>query len=334
MLAYVVRRLLVTVPLLLLTTIVVFLVVSASGDPLSETRFNLLQRNDPEVAERLIAAEERRLNLDQPLPERYVSWIGGIVTEGDFGPSRTLPLPIGQTLVDRSWVTLQLVVPAVLLALLLAVLVGVVSAVRQYSLVDYAATFVGFLLLSMPIFWVAVLLKEFLAIRVNRALGRTVLYTIGDRSPGIQTAPLWDQFTNYLGHLVLPVIVLAMSSYAAWSRYQRASMLEVLDSDYVRLARAKGLRSRTVLRRHALRTALIPLTTVVAVEFGALLSGTIVTETVFSRPGLGRLLLEAVAARDVNVVLAWLLVAGVAVVLLNLLADILYAVLDPRIRYD
>jgi len=333
MLAYIVRRLLIAIPVIFVSTILVFGMVSLSGDPLSDFKFTIKQRNSPAIAAQVIAAEEHRLRLDQPLPERYVNWISGVVLHGDFGPARHLNGSIASNLGERMLSTLQMLVLAMVLALFLAVFVGVISAVKQYSAMDYAFTFAGFLFLSMPVFWLAVLLKEFLAIRVNNALGRTVLFTIGEETPGL-TGGFWTQFTDQLGHLILPTMVLAMTSYAAWSRFQRSSMLDVLNSDYVRLARAKGLSNRRVMVRHGLRTALIPLTTVVAIDFAGLLSGVIITETVFSREGMGRLLLQGIAGKDVYVVMAWLLVASVLVIVFNLIADILYALLDPRIRLD
>lgn len=333
MLAYIVRRLLIAIPIVLVSTILVFLMVSLSGDPLSDLRFSVKQKNSPAVAAQIIQNEEHRLRLDQPLPERYVNWISGVVLHGDFGPARHLNGSIASNLGDRMLSTARMLAAAMILALILAVVVGVVSAVRQYSALDYGFTFAGFLFLSMPVFWLAVLLKEFLAVRVNRAVGHTFLYTIGESTPGL-TGGFWAHFNDSLGHLILPTLVLAMTSYAAWSRFQRASMLDVLNSDYVRLARAKGLSNRRVLVRHALRTALIPLTTVVAIDFAGLLSGVIITESVFSREGMGRFLLQGIQGKDVYVVLAWLLVAAVLVILFNLIADILYALLDPRIRLD
>jgi peptide/nickel transport system permease protein len=221
---------------------------------------------------------------------------------------------------------------AMLIAVVLAVVVGVLSAVKQYSGVDYTATLLGFLALSLPVFWLAALLKEFLAIRLNKALGHTVVYTIGDSTPNL-TGSFLSKLGNQAGHLVLPTLALAAVSYAAWSRYQRSSMLDVLNSDYIRLARAKGLSRSRVLVRHALRCALIPITTVVALDVGAILGGAVITERVFAWHGMGEMLLTSVTDQDVNRLLAWLIVSAVIVVLFNLLADLLYALLDPRIRY-
>ncbi|MGH4024031.1 MAG: ABC transporter permease, partial [Pseudonocardiaceae bacterium] len=176
-----------------------------------------------------------------------------------------------------------------------------------------------------------ILLKE-AGISFNSAVGSQVLFTIGDSSVYVAGGG-WATFTDILGHMILPTISLALLSFAAWSRFQRASMLEVLNSDYVRLARAKGLRRGTVMTRHALRTALIPLTTVTALDLGAIISGAVVTENVFQWRGAGSFLLESIQRDDVYAVSGWLLISATFVILFNLAADLLYAVLDPRIRY-
>lgn len=325
MLAYMVRRLAVSVPILLLSSVLVFLLVTASGDPLAPLRM----RNPP-VPPEVIAERARLLNLDQPLPQRYLTWISGFV-RGDFG-RQINGLEVRPELFNRLEVTLRLVVLAMVVAVVAAVVSGVVSAVKQYSGVDYTLTFFGFLFLSMPVFWLAALLKEFLAVRLNAVFGTTIVYTIGATTPGL-VGGFWVKFVNGLQHLVLPTIALAAISYASWSRFQRASMLDVLGSDYITLARAKGLRWRRVLVRHALRNALIPLVTVTAIDLAAILGGAVITETVFAWQGMGQYLVQSVTTQDTNAVMAWLMVSAVLVILFNLAADLLYAVLDPRIRY-
>jgi peptide/nickel transport system permease protein len=176
-----------------------------------------------------------------------------------------------------------------------------------------------------------VLLKDYLAVDLNTSLGRRLLFTMGESTPNL-VGGFWTQLGDALGHLVLPTLVLALSVYPPWSRFQRTSMVEVLDSDYVRLARAKGLPRHRVLVHHALRTALIPLATVVAVDFAGLVGSTVITERIFTWQGMGTMLLDGISQRDVYVVLAWLLVVAVVVVVVNLVSDLLYAVLDPRIR--
>jgi peptide/nickel transport system permease protein len=224
------------------------------------------------------------------------------------------------------------VVLASVLAVVLAIGAGVLSAVKQYTPTDYTFTFLGFLFLSMPVFWLAALMKEYGAIRLNQLFGEQVVYTVGAETPNF-SGTFTERIANYAGHLILPTLALALISFAAWSRYQRATMLDVLGSDFIRLARAKGLSRRRVMIRHALRNALIPLVTVVAIDIGAIFGGAVITERVFSWQGMGALLVDAVNASDVNVLLAWLMVTSVIVVVFNLIADVLYAVLDPRIRY-
>nr|WP_275941568.1 ABC transporter permease [Planosporangium mesophilum] len=256
-----------------------------------------------------------------------------LVLHGDFGPSVHSNTNIGHELGGRLVVSLRLVLISVLIALIFAVITGVVSAVKQYSATDYTFTFTGFLFLAMPTFWFAILLKS-AAISYNQAIGTQTFFTIGDKSPFLTDDSAWGHVKDIAGHMILPTIVLGLVSYAAWSRFQRASMLEVLNSDYVRLARAKGLRPRRVLVRHALRTALIPLTTVTALDIAALLGSTIITERVFQWHGLGEFFLDSVGDHDANAMLGWLLISALIVILFNLVADLLYGVLDPRIRYE
>ncbi|WP_199432483.1 ABC transporter permease [Qaidamihabitans albus] len=325
MLAYALRRLLISVPILIASTFVVFILSSLAKNPL-----NALKAKNPPPSPRVLQLEAERLRLDHPLMERYWLWLTGLF-RGDFGPSVQSTMNIGDEVVSRFAVTFRLIFLAMLIALILAVVVGVVSAVKQYSGLDYTFTFTGFLFLAMPSFWFAILLKE-AGISFNNAVGETVLYTIGDSSVYV-TGGLWAEVADTLGHMILPTISLALLSFAAWSRFQRASMLEVLNSDYVRLARAKGLRRGKVMRKHALRTALIPLTTVTALDLGAIISGAIVTEDVFQWRGAGSFLLDAIRGSDVYVIMAWLLVSATFIILFNLIADLLYGVLDPRIRY-
>jgi peptide/nickel transport system permease protein len=213
---------------------------------------------------------------------------------------------------------------------------GIVSAYRQYSKVDYSFTFVGFVFLAMPTFWIAALLKEG-AIQFNNSwqssFGTRPIQTVGQQSI-VPPADFLGRMSDYGTHLILPTISLALITYAAWSRFVRGSLLEVLNSDYVRLARAKGLTPRRVMFRHALRTALIPMTTVTALTIAALFGGAIITERVFQWRGMGTLIINAIGERDRYVIMGWLLVVGLIVVLGNIIADLLYAVLDPRIRYE
>jgi peptide/nickel transport system permease protein len=325
MTSFVVRRLLISIPVILLASLLMFLLVANSGDPLGELR----GRNPPPPPQ-VIELREHELNLDKPLPQRYVYWITHFF-RGDMGKAidgrEVRPL-----LFRRVGITMRMVVLALVLSLFLAIVAGVLSAVRQYTTTDYVFTALGFLFLSMPVFWLVALLKEYGAIRLNQLFGGQVIYTVGEATPNFEGS-LGERIADWAGHLILPTLALALITFASWSRYQRATMLDVLNSDYIRLARAKGLSRSRVMIRHALRNALIPLTTVAAIDFAAILGGAIITERVFSWQGLGALLLDGIRRNDVNVVLAWLMVTSIMVVVFNLIADVLYGVLDPRIRY-
>jgi peptide/nickel transport system permease protein len=328
-LAFIVRRLAISIPLILVSSFVVFLLVASAADPLEEMRLN------PRVSEATIRAREEALNLDKPIVERYTIWLSDAVS-GDFGVDNK-GSQVTPQLTRALGTTLRLVVVAIFLAVVLSLFVGVISAVRQYSWFDYTSTFAAFLFYSLPVFWLAVLLKEFAAIRLNNVLeglgfSRWVA-TVGSQSPTFSGSTM-ARIGDIIGHTLLPALTLILVSFAAYSRYTRSSMLDTLSSDYVRTAEAKGISRGQVMRRHALRNALIPVTTIVALDFSAVIGGAIVTERVFNWRGMGTLLIEGVLAADVNVVQAWLLVTAVVVVLFNLLADVLYALLDPRIRLD
>lgn len=324
MLGFVVRRLFVSIIVLFVASVLIYFTVTSFGDPLGE-----LRARNPPVPEHVIEARRQAIGLDKPPHERYLSWASDVVRL-DFGDTLQ-GQPVNELLWRRLQRTLRMVIASVVLSLVLAIGVGVLSATRQYSKTDYFFTFSGFLFLSMPVFWLAALLKEFAAIRVNELVGRRIIYTTGSESPRL-TGDFWDRMANYAGHLVLPTIALALISYAAWSRYQRSSMLDVMESDYIKLARAKGAGRKRVIFKHGLRNALIPLTTVVAIDFGAVFGGAIITEQVFGWSAMGNLLIQGLRDYDVNVVLAWMMVTGVLVIIFNLIADLLYGVLDPRIR--
>ncbi len=319
--AFVARRVLLSIPVLILASVVTFGLVAASGDPLAEARA------DPHVHRRSIELRERRLNLDRPLPVRYAIWAGGLL-RGDFG--RTVE---GQDVGGRLWraagATGRLVVPAMAMAVAVAVAVGSVSAARYRSWIDHAGTVVTFVLLSLPAFWLGWLLRD-LALHVYRALDIRVLSFVGERSTEPAGSTL-GAVGDRLRHLVLPATTLALVATASWTRFLRASMLESLAADHVRTARAKGLPEWRV-GRDALRTSLVPMTAVVAVSFAGFLGGAVIVERIFSWPGLGQVLLQGLQDHDVNLVSGWLLLASVGVVGVNLVADVLSAVLDPRTR--
>jgi glutathione transport system permease protein len=325
--AYLLRRLGAGIIVLLVLSFGMFVLVALSGDPLAQLRAN------PQVSPATIAAAAAQLHLNEPLLERYWSWLTGLLLHGSLGSSYT-GQPVGSQIAQRLTVTLKLVVPAVIVSVVLGVVVGVISAVRQYRPVDHFSTGLAYLFFSTPVFVLGLLLKDFLAVDLNKAAGHTVLYTVGESSPGITGGG--NVLINEVQHAILPVLTLTLITYATWSRFQRSAMLDVLNADYIRLARAKGLSPRRVLFVHALRNALIPVVTVVAIDFAALLGGAVVTEIVFSWDGMGQYLLNGLTGAespDVYAVQGWLMVAGTAVILFNILADLLYGLLDPRVRH-
>lgn len=326
MLAYIIRRLAVGIILLVLASIGVFLLVHFSGDPLA-----LLRQRTPPPSKASIISREDLLHLNLPIWDQYWVWLSNAV-RGNFG-TEISGLPVGQQLTQHLFVTLRMVVLATILAVFVAIPLGVWSAVRKGKYIDHHINVTNFLLLAIPTFVIGTLLKEFVAIPINQAAGKTIFYTIGQQNP-ILSGPFIGRLPDYLAHTILPVFTLILVTYPSWAIYQRSSVLEALDSDYVRLARAKGLSPRRVLMRHVLRNALIPVTTVIALDFAAIIGGAIITEDIFSWDGMGQWFLQGVTNRDINVVLAFLIVTATAITLFNLVADILYAFLDPRIRYD
>ncbi len=330
MFAYTIRRLVQGIPILLVASFIAFWLASVSFDPVGA---KFAGRNPP-VPANTIRLERERMHLNQGYFEQYWNWLKNIVLHADFGPSiQSSTINVRTTLLHSVTVTARLVTLSLIISVLLAVVTGVISAYRQYSWFDYVMTFVGFLFLAMPSFWIATLLKQG-AIAFNDAfpaLDRP-LPTIYDAST-LAPPDFWGRMGDYALHLVLPTISLSLITYAGLSRFQRSSMLEVLNSDYVRLARAKGLRPRTVMIRHALRTALIPMTTATSLTIAFTLGGAIITETVFQWRGMGDFLVTAIGNGDAYEVQSWLLLAGSIVIFGNIVADLLYGVLDPRIRY-
>ena len=323
MLAFTLRRLAISVPVVIASSFIVFiLVATAGGDPLADLRLR------PGVSEATIEARRQELNLDKPVLERYAIWAKDVV-QGDLGETNGKE-DVRTVLFRRLGVTMRLVLCATVLSAILAVTVGSVAALKQYSKLDYSTTFLAFLFFSMPVFWLAAVLRD-VGIRINDAVGQRIFFVVGEQTPGLGGGFL-ETFGDRVGHLILPTITLSLVQMAGWSRFHRSSMLEVLNADYIRTARAKGAPRSRVLFRHALRNALIPVVTVVAIDFAGILGGAVVTEFVFGWTGMGRLLVDALRVQDVNVVQAWLLVTATLVILFNLVADLLYGYLDPRTR--
>jgi peptide/nickel transport system permease protein len=324
MLQYVIRRLLYSIVVLFAASFLTFTFVAVSGDPLAPLRIT------PNISEETIRNVEEAKHLNDPVPVRYWYWLKDAVTN-QFGTTLLGDKPILPDLWRVMKNTLQLVIVAELLAILVAVGIGVYSALRQYSAFDYTTTTFSFLGLAMPVFWLALMLQVGV-VYVYEWTGQRIfpIANLSDVDPGTGLS-FWIDRAH---HLVLPVIVLMVASVAAYSRYMRASMLEVVSSDYVRTARAKGLTEKKVTMKHAFRNALIPLVTLVALNFGALLSGVIVTETVFSLDGMGLYFITALGTNDPYPIMAWLMITATMVIIFNLIADIAYGYLDPRVRYD
>ncbi|WP_084794696.1 ABC transporter permease [Actinokineospora bangkokensis] len=330
MIRYIIRRLLISIPILLIGSIAAFFMVAAAGNPVAELKAK------PNTTPQQIADLEASLGLDKPIIVRYWDWLVNFL-QGDWGQS----IALGQAKVDvfdsvmrALWITARLVVGAEILALVLGVVVGVIAAVRQYSFFDYLATSSAFLMFSMPIVCVAVILKTY-GIKLNdllQSMGIDRWLNTVSPSSDTYSGDFGDFIFKYTGNYLLPTLSLTLISFAAYSRFQRASMLETLNSDYVRTAKAKGISSRRVIFRHAFRNALIPVSTLFSLNGAALFSGAVVTETVFSWKGMGDLLVKSVKTFDPYMLMGWLMVTATLVVIFNLVADVMYGILDPRIR--
>ncbi|MCC6319801.1 MAG: ABC transporter permease [Gemmatimonadaceae bacterium] len=308
------RRLLQAIPLLLLISVLVFsLLHAAPGGPLA------IYLENPNVRPADIERLRRSLGLDQPLPVQYLRWLAGFVT-GDWGFSFTDGRPVTQRLLERLPATLELVAASLVLALLAAVPAGVLAAVRRGRLVDRAISTLTIAGISLPAFWFGLLLQLVFAVWLGwlPSSGRSSLLGsgLGDR----------------LAHLALPAAVLAILHAAAWTRYLRSAMGSVIAQRFILAARGRGIRERTIRYRHALRNALLPFLTIVLLDAAIMISGAVVTESVFAWPGLGGLFTEALARRDYTVLMAFLMLSSVGVIVLNLVADLSYRWLDPRVR--
>ena len=309
---YLIRRLAQGAVVLFVVSAVVFAIVHAApGGPA------LL--NNPDVDPKMAKEMEKQLGLDDPIPVQYARWLGNAL-RGNLGRSYQHSLGTAELLWARIPNTLLLSGTALLLAVVLAVPLGMISAVYRYSALDYAATVTAFVGVSIPVFWLAILLIIVFSVTLGWL-----------PSSGMLTVGVPFSMRDRLLHLLMPSIVLATFPLAQLTRYVRSSMVDALAQDYVRTARAKGFPEREVLGRHALRNALIPMVTVLGVLTPRLLGGAVVTETIFAWPGLGRLAVEAAVTRDYPVILGATLLVSALVVLSNLITDFLYVVIDPRI---
>jgi len=304
--AYIAKRLLLAVPVIFGVAFLVFAMVRLiPGDP---ARLMAGEAATQEVVEGI----RHDLGLDRPILEQFATYLGNLL-RGDFGRSIRSKAPVGSELAARIPNTVNLALAGLTVAIVVGVGAGVVSALWSYSLADTAVMLVALVGLSMPVFWSGLMMILVFAVYLGW------LPAVGTGTPA---------------HLILPAVTLGMATAAIIARMTRSSMLEVLRSDYIRTARAKGVGEAAVVNRHAFRNALIPIITVVGLQMGTLLSGAVLTESVFAWPGIGRLIVEGILARDYPIVQASVLVVALAFVLVNLFIDVLYALVDPRIRYD
>jgi peptide/nickel transport system permease protein len=324
LLTYILRRFLYSIPVLVAASFLIFTFTVTTADPLSELR---QVRNVNPNAIALITKEK---HLDKPVIVRYGYWVRDAVTD-KFGTTIFGDRPIWDDLKRVLPNTLQLLLTAEIFSVLFAIIIGVYSAIRQYSPFDYLATSASFLGLAVPVFWLALILQVVFT-NIFLKWDVRIFYTaqLSSVDPGHGVHFLIDRAQ----HLALPVTTLVVVNVAGYSRYMRASMLEVINSDYVRTARAKGLTERRTIMKHAFRNALIPLTTLVALDLGLLFGGAIITETIFALDGMGLYFIHALDDGDPYPLMAWLMITAVMIVIGNLLADIVYGFLDPRIRYE
>jgi len=321
---YIVRRLLQTIPLLLLISVAVFgLIHAAPGGPMGVyTHRSSLRPED-------IARLEEELGLNDPIPVQYVRWLGQLL-RGDLGDSLVTRRPVVQEIGDRLLNTGYLMAVTLTVVLIVAIPVGIFSALKQYSVFDYIVTTITFLGQSIPVFWFGlILLLVFYGTLDNPFTGKPLLPAGGIATIGAPFS-LWDRIT----HLILPVGMLTLTWTAWYTRFLRSSMLEVIRQDYIRTARAKGCDESRVVWGHALKNAAIPVVTLIAMDLPYIFIGAVYTETIFSWPGMGRLFYTSAVSRDYPVLMATVMISSVLIVTFNLVADVLYAYLDPRIRYD
>jgi peptide/nickel transport system permease protein len=321
MLTYIARRILYSIPVLFLSTFLSFVFVSYAGNPVGNLR------NNPKISLNTLHLIMVHNHLDKPVPLRYLYWLQDVFTH-KLGNSLLTFQPIWPDITRTLGHTAQVIIISEILAIALGIAVGIFSAIRQYSVFDYLFTSVSFLGYAMPTFWLALLL-QILFVNVYLKWHVRIFYSAGLNSPGQGTWSL-----DRLQHIALPCVTLCIISFALYSRYMRASMLDVINSDYVRTARAKGVSEWRVIMRHVFRNALIPVVTIAALNLGGLLGGAIITETIFTLDGIGYYFIQTLQGSDYYAVMAYLLVTSIIIIAFNLFADIIYGYLDPRIRYD
>jgi peptide/nickel transport system permease protein len=322
---YILRRILQAIPIMFLLSVFLFGVVRLMpGGPLAQAERN------PNVTPEQLAALRLRLGLDQPLPVQYVKWIKAFVLEGDWGYSIKFRRPVAEMIGERIPATLILFGAGFFIMLMFAIPIGVYSAIKPYSVFDNFITTFSFAGQSVPVYWLGLILIVIFYLNVQSPFGAGPLFPAG----GMHTIGREGDLLDLFWHLVLPITAMSFSWIAWYSRFLRSSMRDTLNEDYVRTARAKGLSLRTVHFRHALRNALLPLVTLIALDLPTVFGGAVFIETIFAWPGMGRLFWDAAKGRDYPILLAVMMIYAALTLLFNLIADIVYGFLDPRIRYD
>ncbi|NJN84224.1 MAG: ABC transporter permease [Caldilineaceae bacterium] len=340
MTTYIIRRLLQAIPLLIVISMIVFLMISlAPGGPMSAFEEN------PNLTAEDLARLEEKLGLNRPIHERYLEWAGRIIV-GDWGYSNATRRPVLVEIGDRVGNTLQLMLVAFTVTLIIALPIGILSALKQYSLFDHLATFLAFVGQSIPIFWFGLILIIVFNVWLNNPVSPTTGFAFsnfvdcadcqplmpgGGMAPyGVEDPTVWQR----IQHMILPVAMLALYGAGTYTRYMRGQMLEVVHLDYIRTARAKGLAERTTVMRHAIKNAITPVITIIALELPILFGGALFTETIFSWPGMGRLFYRSAQRVDFPLLMGIVMINAVLIIVFNMLADVTYAVLDPRVRYE
>ena len=312
--AYMARRVIMLIPLLLGLSLIMFTLIQlAPGDPVLAMMGEQAASN-PEYVEQA----RKNLGLDDPLPVQYIRWVGNLA-QGDFGTAYTFNrTPVLELIGDRFWSTVQLQGIALLLGLLIALPVGIISALRQYSAIDNIVTVGSFLGLALPNFWLALLLQLWIAVELGWL-------------PVLSSGQARADYPEKLKYFILPVIVLTLPNIAYFARFMRSAMLEVINQEYMTVARAKGLSGRSLLYGHAMRNAMIPMITVVGLQLPRIIGGAVIIEQIFAWPGLGDLAWKAIGQRDYPVILAITMLAGAAVMVVNIITDFIYVLVDPRV---
>jgi len=320
MLKYAVKRMINTIPILLGISIIVFILINCQpGNPYS----NMV---DPSVTEEVKEQMLRQIGYYDPMPIKYFKWITRAIS-GDLGYSIAYKEPVIDVIKSRIGNTVLLGGASLFLSVLIAIPIGMISSVKRYSIFDYATTVLAFIGLSIPAFFFGMLLIKVFAVDL-KILPVSGMVTIGKNYIGI------NHIIDVFNHMILPTIVLALINTAAFMRYTRSSMISIISQDYIRTAKAKGVSSFGIILKHAFKNALIPIITIISLELPALFSGALLTETIFVWPGIGRLNYEAVTNRDYSLIMGLVMIFAIVTLLSNLIADIMYAVVDPRVKYE